>query len=697
MNQTEVNHRLQQALAFHRQGRLPEAERSYRDVLALHPQNPAALHLLGVLALQSGKHAEAVRLIRAALQIDPSEAAAWSNCGEGLRNLQKYAEAEACYREALKRAPDNASFWSNLSTALQSLDRTSEAEAALRRSLELNASNPKAWCNLGNVLRAQARFEEAGAALQQALKLQPAMPEAWNMLGALLRDQKRLSDAESCYRKALELNPNFAEACSNLASCLKDTGRLTEAESLYRKSLALAPHIAETHSGLASVHREAGLGALACNGYREAIRLSPQAPRFLSNLLFTQAAIAPAPSEEHFANALAWGNAVLQTPLCTGPVATIIGRPLRVGYLSADFKQHAVARFVESLFTAHNRTRVELFAYSNVKQPDATTTALQACVDHWHPVTGLSDNDAARLIHSHRLDLLIDLNGHTRDSRLAVLGYKPAPVQAVYLGYFATTGLSSVDYWITDSLLHPESATELAVEKLWRLKRCWIAYGPPSDSPEVGISQVPVMTFGSCNHLSKMGEATLDLWSSVLRAVPVSRLLLKTRHLGDPGIQDRVREAFRKRGIEADRLVFAGHTAGLTEHLRAYHELDIALDPHPYNGGTTTCDALWMGVPVLALAGNTMVSRMSSSMLTSAGMTDWIATSPSDFVSRAIDHAAVWQALKPAEKLARRGAIRAQAAGSPLFDSRDLARNLETAFEGMITQRAAAGAGTVQS
>lgn len=693
MNQTEVNNRLQHALAFHQQGRLPEAERAYREVLDLQPNNPAALHLMGVLALQVGRHAEAVRLIRACLQIDPSEAAAWSNCGEALRNLQQYSDAEACYREALSRAPNNASFWSNLSTALQPLDRLPEAEAALRRSLELNAANPKAWCNLGNVLRAQARFEEASAALQQALKLQPAMPEAWNMLGALLRDQKRLPESESCYRKALELNPRFAEACSNLASCLKDTGHLSEAETLYRQSLALAPHIAETHSGLASVHREAGLGELACRGYQEAIRRSPQAHRFLSNLLFTQAANALAPNEEHFSNALAWGKAILQAPLCTGPISHVNGRPLRVGYLSADFKQHAVARFVEALFSAHNRKRVEVFAYSNVKQPDATTTAIQACVDHWFPVTGLTDKDAARLIHSHHLDLLIDLNGHTRDSRLSILGYKPAPVQAVYLGYFATTGLSSVDYWITDSLLHPESAIEHAVEKLWRLPRCWIAYGPPANSPGVGIPSQPVLTFGSYNHLSKIGDSTLDLWSAVLRAIPHSRLLLKTRHLGDPGTQDRVRASFRSRDIDANRLLFAGHTSGLTEHLRGYHEVDIALDPHPYNGGTTTCDALWMGVPVLTLAGNTMVSRMSSSMLTSIGMRDWIAASPAEFVSRAVDHANAWRALSPTEKLARRSAIRAQAAASPLFDSRDLARALENAFEGMIAQRASVGAG----
>ena len=685
----EANARLQQAMTLHQQGRLPEAERVYREVLKHHPRNPAGLHLLGVLALQAGKFHEAVRLIRAALLIDPAEAAAWSNCGEALRALHQYTEAETCYREAVTRAPDNASFWSNLSIALHHLDRISEAETALRRALLLQPNNTKAWCNLGNVLRGQGRFAEAGEALQQALKLQPAMPEAWNALGALLRKQNRLEESENCYRKAIQINPRFAEAYSNLGAGLKDTGRLSEAEAFYRQSLALAPHIAESHSGLASVLRESGLAKQACQGYQEAIRLSPQNPRFLSNLVFTAAANALSPSQEAFAHAQAWGKAVTRAPLCTGPVVTVVGRPLRVGYLSADFKHHAVARFVETLFSSHDRNRVEVFAYSNVANPDATTDAIKAQVNHWHPVTTLSDADAARLIHGHRLDLLIDLNGHTRDSRLAVLGHKPAPVQAAYLGYFATTGLPSIDYWITDSVLHPTDTGELAVEQLWRLPRCWIAYGPPKDSPEVGVSSSPTLTFGSYNHLAKVSDHTIDLWSAALRAVPQACLLLKTRHLADLGTQERVRAAFRTRGIAPERLSFAGHTVGLAAHLLGYHDLDIALDPHPYNGGTTTCDALWMGVPVLTLIGSTMPARMSSSMLTSAGLQDWIARSPDDFVSRAVAHAAAWQSLSSEEKLERRRALRAQATASPLFDSRDLAHALESAYEGMITQRAA--------
>lgn len=677
---------------LHQQGRLPEAERVYREVLTHQPRNAAGLHLLGVLALQAGKPTDAARLIRSALQIDPTEAAAWSNCGEALRALHQYAEAEACYREAVRRAPDNASFWSNLSIALHYLDRMPEAESALRRSLALQPQNTKAWCNLGNVLRVQMRFAEAGEALRQALTLQPAMPEAWNSLGALLRDQKRIEEAERSFRRAIEINPRFAEAFSNLGSLLKETGRLSEAESMYRQSLALAPHIAETHSGLASTQREAGLNDLACKGYQDALRLSPRTIRYLSNLLFTQAANATAPDPAHFANAQAWGRASMRPPLCQGPVASVVSRPLRIGYLSADFKHHAIARFVESLFSAHDRNRVQVFAYSNVKHPDATTESIQSRVDHWHVVAALTDEAAARLIHSHQLDLLIDLNAHTRDSRIGILGYKPAPIQATYLGYFATTGLPAVDYWITDSILHPESTKELAVEQLWRLPRCWIAYGPPADSPEVGIPATPGLTFGSYNHLSKIGEPTLDLWSSVLRAVPDSRLLLKTRHLGDPGIQERVRASFRSRGIDAGRLDFAGHTPGLGDHLRGYHNLDIALDPHPYNGGTTTCDALWMGVPVLTLTGATMPARMSTSMLTSVGLPDWIADSPADFVSRAVAHATAWQALSPREKLDRRRAIRAQAAASPLFDARDLARALESAFEGMLGKRASSDA-----
>ena len=684
VNQTEVNTRLQQAMTLHRQGRLPEAERLYREVLVAHPRHPAGLHLLGVLAHQAGKHAEAVRLIRASLLIDPSEAGAWSNCGEALRALKHYGEAETCYREAVARAPTNASFWGNLGIVLHHLERSSEAEAALRHALLLQPNYTKGWYNLGNVLRSASRFDEADHAIQQALRLEPQMAEAWNILGALRRKQARLVEAESAYRKALALRPGFFEALSNLGSCLKDAGRLLEAEAAYRDVLARSPEFPDALSGLASVLRESGRSLDARQGYLEALRVTPGDRRVFSSLLFTEASIAEKPDPAHFVHAQQWGMDAMKPPLHKGPVAAVVGRPLRVGYLSSDYRHHAVARFVLSLFAAHDRSRIELFAYSNVGLADATTEAIRSHVAHWHPVFALSDADAADLIRSHRLDLLIDLNGHTRDSRLDILGYKPAPVQAVYLGYLGTTGLPAVDYWITDSILHPEGCGELAVEKLWRLPRCWIAYGAPPDSPEVGLPESPQLTLGSYNHLAKIGDPTIELWCAVLRALPEARLSLKTRHLGDLGTQALVRTAFGSRGIAPERLLLAGHTSGLTEHLRVYRDLDFALDPYPYNGGTTTCDSLWMGVPVLTLKGATMPSRMSTSMLTSVGLPDWIASSPTDFVERAVRHALAWTALPVAEKRASRIAVRAKASTSPLFDSVDLARALETAYEGML-------------
>jgi predicted O-linked N-acetylglucosamine transferase (SPINDLY family) len=363
-------------------------------------------------------------------------------------------------------------------------------------------------------------------------------------------------------------------------------------------------------------------------------------------------------------------------------VARPVGRRLRLGYLSPDFNHHAVAYFIEPVLAAHDRTRVEVFCYASVAVPDRFTDRLRGLAEHWRDIARLDDDAAAALIRADNLDLLIDLAGHSARHRLLVLARRPAPVQATWIGYPNTTGLDAIDYRITDAVSDPVGQTEAwHSEKLVRLPANFSCYRPDDDAPAVNnlpAAAAGAVTFGCFNQFAKVTPEVIALWARLLAKLPGSRLLLKSRGLGDPGVAARVQAAFAAAGVGPARLILNGDELSVADHLGLYHKVDIALDPFPYNGTTTTCEALWMGVPVVTLAGSTHVSRVGASLLTHAGLAGWIAATPDDYVARAV--AAVRDL--PALAALRRG-LREQVRTSPLCDAVRFTRGFEAACEAM--------------
>ncbi|MBP8257219.1 MAG: hypothetical protein KAX37_07820, partial [Opitutaceae bacterium] len=358
----------------------------------------------------------------------------------------------------------------------------------------------------------------------------------------------------------------------------------------------------------------------------------------------------------------------------------------KIGFISADFRDHAVVSFFEPILEAHLALGLDVSLYASVPTPDAITQRLQSRLPagRWHFIHALPDPDAANLIRSHGIDVLIDLGGHSRNNRLGILAQRAASVQACYLGYYATTGLAEMDFWIGDETLLPTSLDPSFSEKLWRLPRCWLAYRPPVNYP-APMRQLDghALTFGSFNNRQKISTRTLDLWAQVLLQVSDSRLIVKTAGLEETIQQERLAEAFASRGVAPQRIALRTTTPDRNSHLQQYQEVDIALDTTPFSGGTTTVESLWMGVPVLTILGDSMPGRMSASFLKALGMKEWIADSSEAFVELGRMHADHVRMLPIDERSSRRHALRSAMEASPLCDAYGLARDLSNAYRSM--------------
>lgn len=605
------------AYHHHQAGRLNEAESIYLKILAVEPRNADALHLIGVIKHQLGKNDLAVDWIRQSITIQPGHPGAHNNLGEAHRVAGQLDEAIAAYH----------------------------------RAIFLQSDYPEVHNNLGNALRSKGHLDEAIASYRQALTLKPGFPDAHNNLGNALKEKGYLDEAIASYRQALALKPNFPEAHNNLGNAFKDKGQLDEAFTAYRQALALRPNYPTAHSNL-----------VFCMNYHPGLEVSSIA-------------------EEHLHWSRQHGEP-LRSNILPHTNDRSPDRCLRVGFISPDFRNHSVAFFLEGLFEHQDPTQVEVFCYAEVANPDAMTARIRQLAGHWLNITGLPDADVAELIRNDGIDILIDLAGHTAKNRLLVFTHKPAPVQVTWLGYPNTTGLSAIDYRITDKFADPPGSTEhLHSEQLVRLPRSAWCYRPPENSPPV--STLPAhdrgyITFGCFNAMPKINGKLLELWANILLAVPSSRLLLKNRAIGEPSLQKQIRSVFEQVGIDSQRLQIVGHAPVLLDHLATYGQVDIALDTFPYHGTTTTCEALWMGVPVVTLAGKTHVSRVGVSLLSNLEHHEWIADSPEEYVKITVE------AANDLTRLAElRSNMREKIQTSPLLDVVGFARDMENAYRNM--------------
>lgn len=558
------------------------------------------------------------------------------------------AAAIPLYEQVCRAAPNAAEVHHQLGNALKTLLRYTEALVPLAEAARLAPADAAVRLNLGVTLLELQRYAEAEAQFRGALAIEPDRPEAHNILGNALFSQGRLTDAVACFREALRLRANYAPAHDNLGRVARAQGRIEDAVVHYRAALALQPK-SGTHSNL----------LLALN-YLDGI-----SPR------------------EIFAEHQRWAQCYAEPLTGAAKAFENVGaagsRRLRVGYVSPDFSNHAVAYFFEPVLRNHDRARFEVFCYANVPAADAVTTRLRGLAEHWRDIAPLNDEQATALIRADKIDLLVDLSGHTARNRLLVFARRPAPRQLTWIGYPNTTGISAMDYRITDTVSDPAGKTEaFHSEKLVRMPGPFSVYQPPGEalavSPLLMQSGKPV-TFGCFNNFAKVTPTAIALWSRLLREVPGARIFLRSRGLDDADTAARIREAFRAHDVEPERVMLDGRELSVHAHLALYGQVDVALDTFPYNGTTTTCEALWMGVPVITLAGETHVSRVGASLLTHLGAPEWIAGSQDEFVAKA-------RALaENAGVLAKwRRELRDTMRRSPLCDAVSFTRSLEDVF-----------------
>lgn len=669
---------------------LDKAVSCYRTALSTRPAYVEVHFNLGIVLQEQGNLSDAVASYRRTIALKPDFSDAHYRLGEILYNDQHLLpEAEASFRRALEIKPDFADAHFKLGNIYTDLGRLADAEASYRRVLERMPDFAEGHSNLGNVLKDMGRLNEAVISYQRALQIRPDFSEVHSNLGNALKDMGRLVEAEASYRRALQFKPDNAEAHINLGATLQGMGRFVEAETIYRQALQVNPDHADAHSNLAVTLRELGRLAEAEASYRRAIQLKPDHSVAHSSLMFLYSYHALIDPDEYLIQARNWEQGCLPEQDRQAAHRRVFQRPplsgrrLKVGYVSGDFRQHAVSHFIEQLFTHHDRTRVELFAYSNNVLRDAVTERLQALVEHWTLITGMGDAAIRDRIEADGIDVLIDLSGHTALNRLGVFARRAAPVQTYYLGYFASTGLTEMDYWIGDDILIPPESDSHFSEQVWRLPRVsWSYDGKDAPPPNWQPAPDDTVWVGSFNQLGKLTPATLALWAKVLHALPEGRLLLKTKELADIANRQRILDVMNSHGIPPERIELqdGSVTHNWREHMAYYNRLDIVLDPVGAMGGvTSTCDALWMGAPVITLIGDRVTSRATAAILNAIGHPEWIAHSEAEYLDKVV---ALAQNLKQRKTL--RSGQRERMARSPLCDPKNLAMNLENAYVEMF-------------
>lgn len=634
------------AMGHHQAGRLELAEEIYRRIVAAAPDHAEAWHLLGAVAHQRGDHEQAVACVQRAIRADAGQGYFHNTLGEAYRALGRTAEAEASLRHALELQPELAGAHANLGTLLHGQGRVAEAIACYERALALNSQLAAVHCALGNAYKDQGLAAEAADSYRRALELNPHLVAAWNNLGAALRRLEQPTESEACCRRALALMPDLAEAYGNLGNALKDQGRLDEALDCCRRAVALKADSAMAHSNLVYL-----------------LQFCPECdPEALCAELRCW----------NQAHAALWAGVIV--PHTNDRTAD---RRLRVGYVSPDFRDHVVGRNLVPLLREHDHRAVEVFCYSDVIAPDAFTERLRAGADAWRDIARLSDAQAAQAIRHDRIDILVDLALHMDGNRLPMFARKPAPVQATFAGYPGSTGLTAIDYRLTDPYLDPPGNDACYAEQSLRLPDSFWCYAPLSDEP--AVNRLPALergtvTFGCLNNFCKVNPTVLRLWARVVRAVDGSRLLL----LAAAGpYRQRTLDLLAAEGVTADRVSFAAERPH-DEYLTFYHAIDLGLDTFPYNGHTTSLDSYWMGVPVVTLVGRTAVGRAGLSQLTNLGLVELAADTPEQFVRTAVGLAADRPRLAEL-----RGSLRSRMQRSPLMDAPRFARGVEAAYRTM--------------
>ena len=692
------------------QGLFADAESCYKVALEINPDNAEMHFNLALMLYEKERFSEAANYYQQALKIQPDFTAAHVNLGASLKALGKLREAESSYRKALIIKPDHADAYNNLGVVLKDLGDIADAESCYRKAISINLNYASAYNNLGILLKDTGQTAEAESCYMKALKIDPLRAVSHNNLAVLFREQGRLADSEVCCRNALKIKPNYADAFNNLGLALDSQGRLPEAEAAFEQALELEPNSVSVLSNFSvtlntlsqltraevyllkaldlapqfiNAHINLCVNYLAQGRIQEAedictiaLQIQPDCMGAQNNLLFSMNYSADYSAADCLEKARQYGLMVaskVDIPFTSWQHNPHTKR-LRVGLVSGDLRQHVVAYFLENLIQYIDSSSIELIAYPTTNREDEVTARLKPHFSGWKSLVGLTDQAAAQLIHNDGLHILMDLSGHSAGNRLPIFAWKPAPLQVSWLGYFATTGMAAMDYFIADVVGVPELQQSQFVEKIKYLPETRLCFTAPE--ADIAVSPLPAfankfITFGCFQNMAKVGDDVLDLWAEIMVALPNAKLRWQCKSFRDNLVAEELKQRLLKRGVDSHRITLLG-SVSRDEYLTAHHEVDVILDTFPFTGGTTTCEALWMGVPTLSLAGSTLIARQGASLLTAAGLCDWVAESKDEYLSKALSFS---NDLKELSNL--RAGLRAQVLASPLFDAPRFAKNME--------------------
>jgi len=662
----------------------------FHDALQVSELYAPAHFQLGVEHSEASRPAQAKECYTRAVQLHPGYVEAWNNLGVACRILgEPEHSVEAC-NMALKVNMNCSKTRENMAIALLELGcrrlqqkEMKKASALLKQALTYNSKNADIYFNLGVMYAEQQKWDRAKANYELAAHFDPSHINTHNNLGVIHRRQGNHDAAVVCFQQALEVDPKMNLASKNLGAVFGAMGRMAESIQLTKHALEASPKDAEAYNNLALLYRDQCDLGTCLEHLDTCLSLEPENQHACSNRLMSLNYQSELSRDEVYEAHRSWGEQLerrIPVQYSTWTASGSSSGPLRIAYISPDFYAHSVSYFIHAALRYHDPAYVSVTCYSDVAMEDEKTRLFRSFVPRWRNTLGLSDEEVARLIHDDGIDILVELTGHTGSNRLPALARRPAPVIVTWIGYPHTTGLSRVDYRISDEHADPSDLPGLTTEKLVYLPECFLCYTPPDNAPQVSLRPAQeaygCITFGCFNNLAKVSTLTVRLWSSLLREVPDARLFLKSKALRCPHVQEKLRKSFAAYGIEACRLDLSGLQPQTGNHLQMYGLVDVALDTVPYAGTTTTCEALYMGIPVVTLRGRGIhAQNVGVSLLTAVQLGDLVADTEEDFVQKATS-----LARNPTRLAALRAGLRTRMLRSVLCDGPRHAARLERLY-----------------
>ena len=715
-NYAEAHYNL--GTTFHAVGRLEEAEDSYKKAIAIKPNYAEVYNHLGITLKQLGKLEESEFSYKKAIEINPNYSEAYNNLGITLNEFGRLEEAEHNYRLALAHNQNMSVTFNNLGITLQELGRLEEAEDCYKKAITINPNYAEAYSNLGTLFQEVGRLEGSEDCYKKSIAILPDSPGAHNNLGTILQALGRPEESEICYKKAIAIKSNYAEAYNNLGVTLQEIGRIKEAEANYQKAIDIKPNYAEAHGNLGAMYRLKGRyvdasesisRALAIDAnyanalqeystllahmsnYKDVCKYSDaaleivglnskdkQESKIWKSRLYTLIYHPDLSAKEICAEYIKWGSRYTQKAQ-----DQFFGkdrnpdRKLKIGYVSPDFRSHSCRFYFEPLFSSHDQTKFELYAYANVSIEDEHTHRFKKYFSVWRDIVGIADESVAQMILNDEIDILVDGCGHMGDTRLEVFSYKPAPIQVTWLGAAWTTGLPQMDYVMFDPYMGPVGTP--TSEKIVQLPNTWCSFRPGEKAINTEVKPTPAIqngyvTFGYTGRTERLNHRVFTVWGRILKRLPNSRLLLDFKSFGDSKTQSYFAQILNEYGVDVTRVTMR-NSENIFESLG---DIDILLDSFPHNGGTMLYDAIWMGVPIVSLASTRPVGRIGASIMTNLGLPEWIAKSELEFEDIAVNGG------QNIAKLAiLRSQIRVRMKNSAIMNEKLFAQDVENAYRKM--------------